>query len=141
MSSNLCLPSVRLSLLYCWNFWVHPMSRAVQEGCIASCVRLPNRTHTWRLLRSTPISVSVLWGKPFFRILHLLRSLFSSTYNLLLNNIFWRTLHSWLFCYDVELLDEDPMVHRIVWCRPIGKCCTGNHTSLVTIFDVLSQVK
>ena len=37
--------------------------RAEQEGCIASCVRyflLPDRTHTWRLLRSTPISVSVL---------------------------------------------------------------------------------
>ena len=39
------------------------MSRAVQEGCIASCVRyflLPDHTHTCRLLRSTPISVSVL---------------------------------------------------------------------------------
>ena len=33
------------------------MSRTVQEGCIASCVRyflLPNRTHMWCLLRSTP---------------------------------------------------------------------------------------
>ena len=52
----------RISLLYRWNSWGHPMSRAVQEGCIASCVRyflLPNLTHTWCLLRSTPISVSV----------------------------------------------------------------------------------
>ena len=33
------------------------MSRGVHEGCIASCVRyflLPDRTHTGRLLRSTP---------------------------------------------------------------------------------------
>ena len=38
------------------------MSRAVQEGCIASCVRcslLPDRTHKSYLLRSTAISVSV----------------------------------------------------------------------------------
>ena len=48
--------------LYCWNCWGHSMSRAVQEGCIASCVwyfLLPDRTHTWGLLWSTPISVSV----------------------------------------------------------------------------------
>ena len=40
------------------------MSRAVQEECIASCVRyfiLPDRTHTcWCLLPSTPISVCSL---------------------------------------------------------------------------------
>ena len=38
------------------------MSRAVQEGCIASCVRcslLPDLTHKSYLLRSTAISVSV----------------------------------------------------------------------------------
>ena len=32
------------------------MSRAVQEGCIVSCVRcslFPDRTHKWYLLRST----------------------------------------------------------------------------------------
>ena len=33
------------------------------------------------------------------------------------------------------------MIHRIVCCRQIDECCTGNHTSLVTIFDMLSQVK
>ena len=33
------------------------------------------------------------------------------------------------------------MVRRIVCCREIYECCTGNHTSLVTIFDLLSQVK
>ena len=39
------------------------MSRAVQEGCITSCVRcslLPDRTHKSYLLRSTAISVSVV---------------------------------------------------------------------------------
>ena len=39
------------------------MSRDMQEGCIVSCVQyfmLPDRTHTWRLFRNTPISVSVL---------------------------------------------------------------------------------
>ena len=42
--------------------WGHPMSRAVQEGCIASCVQcslLPDCTHKSYLLRSTAISVSV----------------------------------------------------------------------------------
>ena len=33
------------------------------------------------------------------------------------------------------------MVHRIVCSRQIVKYCTGKHTSLVTIFDVLSQIK
>ena len=46
-----------------------------------------------------------------------------------------------VLCYVVELLDEDPMVDRIVCCRQIDECCTGNHTSLVIIFDMLSQVK
>ena len=46
-----------------------------------------------------------------------------------------------VLCYVVELLDEDPMVDRIVCCGQIDECCTGNHTSLVTIFDMLSQVK
>ena len=44
----------RISLLYRWTCWGHPMSRAVQEGCIASCVRcslLPDRTHKSYLLR------------------------------------------------------------------------------------------
>ena len=39
------------------------MSRAVQEGCIASCVRcslLPDRTHKLYLPRSTAISVPLL---------------------------------------------------------------------------------
>ena len=31
------------------------------------------------------------------------------------------------------------MVDRIVCCRQINECCTGNHTSLVTIFDMLSS--
>ena len=51
-----------ISLLYRWTCWGHPMSMAVQEGCIASCVRcslLPDRTHKSYLLRSTAISVSV----------------------------------------------------------------------------------
>ena len=59
VSSN----SPRISLLHRWNYWGHPVSRAVQEWCIASCVRyflFPDRTHTWRLLRSTPMSVTVL---------------------------------------------------------------------------------
>ena len=54
--------SPRISLLYRWTCWGHPMCRAVQEGCIASCVRcslLPDRTHKSYLLRSTAISVSV----------------------------------------------------------------------------------
>ena len=41
----------------------------------------------------------------------------------------------------VELLDEDPMVHCVVSCRQVYKSCTGNHASLVTIFDMLSEVK
>ena len=44
--------SPRISLLYRWNGWGHPMSGAVQEGCIASCVRyflLQDRTHTFCL--------------------------------------------------------------------------------------------
>ena len=51
-----------ISLLYRWTCWGHPMSRAVQDGCIASRVRcslLPDRTHKSYLLRSTAISVSV----------------------------------------------------------------------------------
>ena len=46
-----------------------------------------------------------------------------------------------VLCYVVELLDEDHMVHRIVCCRQIEECYTGNYTSLVTIFNVLSQFK
>ena len=49
VSSNLYLPSIHaFSLLYRWNGWGHRMSRAVQGGCIASCVRyflLPDSTH------------------------------------------------------------------------------------------------
>ena len=41
--------------------------------------------------------------------------------------------------YMVEHLDEDRMVHRIVCCIQVEECCTGNHTSLIIIFDVLSQ--
>ena len=33
------------------------------------------------------------------------------------------------------------MVHRIVCYIQIDECWTGNHTSLVTLFDVLRQVK
>ena len=58
------------------------MSRAVQEGCIASCVRcslLPDRTHKSYLLRSTAISVcSLLHVKPVrsrFRHLHVVHGL------------------------------------------------------------------
>ena len=68
VSLNLCLPSLHAFLCYNhWNCYGNPMNGTVQEGCIASCVRyfiFPNRTHTWCLLRSTPISVSVpccLW--------------------------------------------------------------------------------
>ena len=57
------------------------MSRAVQEGCIASCVRfslLPDRTHKSYLLRSTAISVSVPCYNPVcsrFRHLHVVHGL------------------------------------------------------------------
>ena len=37
-------------------------------------------------------------GRPFFCFLHLLRSLFSSTYNLLVDSKFWITLQSLLSC-------------------------------------------
>ena len=33
------------------------------------------------------------------------------------------------------------MVHCVVSCRQVYKSCTGNHASLVTIFDMLSEVK
>ena len=49
------------------------MSRAVQEGCIASCVRcslLPDRTHKSYLLHSTAISV-----RSRFRHLHVVHGL------------------------------------------------------------------
>ena len=39
------------------------------------------------------------------------------------------------------LLDDNVMVYRVVCCRQIDECCAGNHTSLVFIVDVLSQVK
>ena len=38
------------------------------------------------------------FGKPLFFFLHLLRSLFSSTWNLLLDSKFWITLQSFLSC-------------------------------------------
>ena len=41
----------------------------------------------------------------------------------------------------VELLDEDPMVHCVVNCRQVYKSFTSNHASLVTIFDMLSEVR
>ena len=41
----------------------------------------------------------------------------------------------------VELLDDDPMVHCVVSCRQVYKNCTGNHASLVTIFDMVSEIK
>ena len=70
-------------------------------------------------------------GKPFFCFLHLLRSIFSSTNNLLLGNMFWRTLHSKLsLCYVVERLDEYPTFQRTVCYKQVEKC-----------FDLLSQVK
>ena len=49
-------------LLHRWTCWGHPMSRDVQEGCIASCVRcslLSDWTHKSYLHRSTAISASV----------------------------------------------------------------------------------
>ena len=50
------------------------MSRVVQEGCIASCVRyflLPNRSHTWCLLRGT-LFLSLLHVNPVrIRFTHL----------------------------------------------------------------------
>ena len=33
------------------------------------------------------------------------------------------------------------MVYGVVSCRQVYKSCTGNHVSLVTIFDMLSEVK
>ena len=33
------------------------------------------------------------------------------------------------------------MLHCVVSCRQVYKSCTGNHASLVTIFDMLSEVK
>ena len=41
------------------------MSRSMKEGCIASCVRyflLTDHTHTWRILRRTPILTATMCG-------------------------------------------------------------------------------
>ena len=45
-----------------------------------------------------------------------------------------------VLCYVVELLDEDPMVDRIV-CADRLTNAASNHTSLETIFYMLCQVK
>ena len=56
------------------------------------------------------------WSMLLFWFLHPVRSLFSFTYNLWLDRIFWNNLHS-LLSYIVELLDEDSTIHCIVSCR------------------------
>ena len=60
------------------------------------------------------------WGKLFFCFLHLLRSLFSFTYNLLLDSMF-SMFSTWMVVqgFVVDLLDEDPMVHCVISCRQV----------------------
>ena len=48
-------------------------------------------------------------GSPFFYFLHLLRSLFSSTYNLLLDSKFWITTKFTVLCGVVEFLYQKSM--------------------------------
>ena len=48
-------------------------------------------------------------------------------------------LHSGL-SYIVEFLYSDSIVHCVVSRRSVDECCTGDHASLVTVFNVLGQV-
>ena len=48
--------------------------------------------------------------------------------------------HSGRLCVSM-ILGRIILVHCIVSCRQVDECCTGDHNSLVTIFDELSQVK
>ena len=102
------------------------MSRAVQEWCISSCVRcyrLPDPTHKSYLLRSTAISVSVNHVHSRFRHLHVVHGLSSPL---------------------AKLSSKMTVVLCGIACSLLShayKSCTGNHASLVTIFDMLTEVK
>ena len=76
--------------------------------------------------------------RPFFYFLHLLRSLFSSTYKLLLDCKFRMTLQSVLSC--MEFLYQKYMFHCVVRCREVNKSGSRDLSFLVAIFNVLGCI-
>ena len=78
-------------------------------------------------------------GNPFFGFFYLLRSLFSSIYNLLLNSKIWIILPNVLSC--VVYLYHKSMVHCVVRSRQVDKSGSRDPFFLVAIFSVLDKIQ
>ena len=60
--------------------------------------------------------------------------------DLLLDNIFWITLHRGLSRVVLKFfLYQDPMGNGIICCRQVNECGSDNHAILVAILNVLSE--